>query len=171
MMENLTPEEQARVRTARRATAKDPAVVAARRALMQAERDAMLKQDPTLGPVLDKLRPGRRGGGASQRVPGAGDVPRKELAPAPAPDHGRGLAMLTPDERSRLPTAQRTARQDPAVVSARQALQAAPRPEARRAARQTMQEALRAAMLRTDADIGTILEKVGRGAHGGPGQA
>ena len=176
MMENLTPEEQTRVRTARRATAKDPAVAAARRALMQAERDAMLKQDPTLGPVLDRLRPpGRREGGASQRVPGAGEAPREGLATPAVPAqelHGRGgLAMLTPDERSRLTNAHRVARQDPAVISARQAMQAATAPEARCAARQTMQEALRAAMLRVDAGIGPILEKAGRGTHDGPGRA
>lgn len=155
-MENLTPDEQARLQAARRATARDPAVVAARRALMQAERDAMLRQDPTLGPVLDKMRPGGEGGGG-------GGARRAPLA-APAEGDGRALAMLTPDERARLATAQRAARTDPAVVSARQAMGSATTPEARRAARQAMQEALRAAMLRTDAGIGTVLEKVGRGA-------
>ena len=130
-------------------------MVAARRALMQAERDTMLRQDPTLGPVLDKMHPGggARGGGA-----------RRGPLAAPAAEDSRALAMLTPDERTRLATAQRAARTDPAVVSARQAMGAATTPEARRAARQEMQEALRAAMLRTDAGIGTVLDKVGRGA-------
>lgn len=168
-MENLTPEEQTRVQNARRATARDPAVVEARRALMKAEHDAMLKQDPTLGPVLEKLRPGG-GDGPGAGLGGQGKNRNLALA-APARDDGQGLAMLTPEERTRLSNAQRAARQDPSVVAARQTMQSATSPEARRAARQTMQEALRAAMLRTDAGIGPILEKVGRGAQGRPGRA
>lgn len=170
-MENLTPEEQTRVQAARRAIAQDPAVQEARRALMQAERDAMLKQDPTLGPVLDKIRPpGGPGGGGPGRKDGAGAGrgQRNPFATAAPADDAKGLAMLTPEERARLANAQRAARQDPAVVAARQAMQSATSPEARRAARQTMQEALRAAMLRADAGIGAILEKVGR--DGGSGK-
>lgn len=167
-MENLSPEEQTRVQTARQATNRDPAVVEARRALMQAEREAMLKQDPTLGPVLDKMHPhgGPGGGGAGF---GKGKKNKGLAAGGPAadaPDDGKGLPMLTPEERTRLINAQRAARQDAAVVSARQVMQSATTPEAKRAARQTMQEALRAAMTRADAGIGPILEKAGRGGQG-----
>lgn len=165
---DLTPEERERVRAARRAVAKDPAVRQARRAWVQAEREAMLRQDPTLGPVLDKLGPrfGDGGGGRRGERDFGGD---DAFGPGRSGGGGARRAMLTPEERARLASAQRAARQDPAVLAARQNLQAATTPEARRAARRTMRAALRAAMLRADAGVGAILDKVGRGGNGGPG--
>jgi len=63
---NLNDEERARLRAAHQKAMADPAVQAARDRLRQARREfrevlrpALLKADPSLQPVLDKLRPER----------------------------------------------------------------------------------------------------------------
>ena len=64
-MSRLTPEEQGKLRSARKAAMQDPAVKAAeatrsadRKGYRQAVRAAMLKADPSVGPILEKLREG-----------------------------------------------------------------------------------------------------------------
>ena len=63
---NLTEEERGRLRAAHQKAMADPAVRAAREKLRQARREfrelmrpALLKADPSLQPILDKLRPER----------------------------------------------------------------------------------------------------------------
>jgi Spy/CpxP family protein refolding chaperone len=63
---NLNEEERARLRAAHQKAMADPAVQAAREKLRQARREfrelmrpALLKADPSLQPILDKLRPDR----------------------------------------------------------------------------------------------------------------
>jgi len=63
---NLTEEERGRLRAAHDKAMADPAVKAAREKLQQARREfrevmrpALLKADPSLQPILDKLRPER----------------------------------------------------------------------------------------------------------------
>ena len=63
---NLTEDERARLRAAHQKAMADPAVQAAREKLRQARREfrevmrpALLKADPSLQPILDKLRPER----------------------------------------------------------------------------------------------------------------
>ncbi len=58
----LTPEERQKVKAARQAAMKDPAVIAAkanrasdRRGFRTAMREAMVKSDPSVAPILDKL--------------------------------------------------------------------------------------------------------------------
>lgn len=60
---NLTEDERARLRSAHQKAMTDPAVQAARERLRQARREfreilrpALLKADPSLQPILDKLR-------------------------------------------------------------------------------------------------------------------
>lgn len=62
----LTPEERAKLKAARAAALKDPAVQAAdatkgtaRREYRKTLRAAMLKADPSIAPILEKLRPRR----------------------------------------------------------------------------------------------------------------
>ena len=62
MLANLTPEERAKLRTAHHKAMADPAVQAAKDRLRQAARDfrelkrqTMLRADPTIQPILDKL--------------------------------------------------------------------------------------------------------------------
>jgi Spy/CpxP family protein refolding chaperone len=63
---NLTDDERARLRNAHQKAMMDPAVQAARERLRQARREfreilrpALLKADPSVQPILDKLRPDR----------------------------------------------------------------------------------------------------------------
>jgi Spy/CpxP family protein refolding chaperone len=63
---NLTEEDRSRLRAAHQKAMADPAVQAARERLRQARREfrevlrpALLKADPSLQPILDKLRPER----------------------------------------------------------------------------------------------------------------
>ena len=70
------------------------------------------------------------------------------------------MALLTPDERTRLKAAHRTAMQDPAVQAAK-----VQRDQNRKAFRQT----LRAAMLKADPSIGPTFDKL-RAARGKGGQ-
>ena len=61
---NLNDEERARLRAAHEKAMQDPAVQAAREKLRQARREfrevlrpALLKADPSIQPILDKMRP------------------------------------------------------------------------------------------------------------------
>ena len=73
-MGNLTPEERQKVMNARKSAMQDPSVSSARQKLQAAQKEfhdaldaAMLKADPSLKPVLDKMPKGhegrQRGGG------------------------------------------------------------------------------------------------------------
>ena len=66
LLANLTEEERGRLRAAHEKAMTDPAVQAAREKLRQARREfrevlrpALLKADPSIQPILDKLRPER----------------------------------------------------------------------------------------------------------------
>jgi hypothetical protein len=66
LLANLTDDERARLRAAHQKAMTDPAVQAARERLRQARREfreilrpALLKADPSIQPILDKLRPER----------------------------------------------------------------------------------------------------------------
>jgi hypothetical protein len=63
LLANLTEDERARLRAAHQKAMMDPAVQAAREKLRQARREfreilrpALLKADPSIQPILDKLR-------------------------------------------------------------------------------------------------------------------
>ena len=63
LLQNLSEDERSRLRAAHQKAMQDPAVQAAREKLRQARREfreilrpAMLKADPTIQPILDKLR-------------------------------------------------------------------------------------------------------------------
>jgi hypothetical protein len=63
---NLTEEERSRLKAAHQKAMADPAVRAARERLRQARREfrdvlkpALLKADPSIQPILDKMRPDR----------------------------------------------------------------------------------------------------------------
>jgi hypothetical protein len=66
-MGNLTPEEKQKVMNARRTAMQDPAVQSARTKAQAASKEmkdameaAMLKTDPSLKPILDKMPKGQR---------------------------------------------------------------------------------------------------------------
>ena len=66
---NLSPEEREKLKAARQKAMQDPSVQAAHEKMRQARKEfvtamrgAMLKTDPTIQPVLDKIPRGGRGG-------------------------------------------------------------------------------------------------------------
>ena len=66
LLASLTEDERARLRAAHQKAMADPAVQAAREKLKQARREfrevlrpALLKADPSIQPILEKLRPER----------------------------------------------------------------------------------------------------------------
>ena len=66
---NLSPEEREKLKAARQKAMQDPSVQAAHEKMRQARKEfitamrgAMLKADPTIQPVLDKIPRGGRGG-------------------------------------------------------------------------------------------------------------
>ena len=66
---SLTPEEKQKLRAAHKAAMQDPAVQAAKankstdkRGFRTAVREAMLKSDPSVGPILEKLKEERHPG-------------------------------------------------------------------------------------------------------------
>jgi Spy/CpxP family protein refolding chaperone len=68
-MGNLTPEERQKVMNARKSAMQDPSVSSARQKLQAAQKEfhealdaAMLKADPSLKPILDKMPKGHEGG-------------------------------------------------------------------------------------------------------------
>ena len=74
MLANLTEDERARLRAAHQKAMQDPAVQAAREKLKQARREfreimrpALLKADPSIQPILDKLRAERERGDKPDR--------------------------------------------------------------------------------------------------------
>jgi two-component system, OmpR family, phosphate regulon sensor histidine kinase PhoR len=164
-MAGLTPDEAKRLGDARKKAEQDSTVrslLEARRAIDQQLESAMnaaiLSADPSLAPVLEKVK------GARGRAEGMRDR----------------FKSLTEKERETLKTARDAAKDDPAVVAAREKLKSASTPEAKREAGRTMQEAMQAAMIKQNPALGPLLEKLGPpppppgmppmdGGPGGPG--
>ena len=89
--ESLTPEQKQQLKAARSAAKDDPAVQAAREKIRNAQqpeakraaakemheavKSAMLKADPNLGPLLEKLGPGAMGSGPDHERGRQGDGP------------------------------------------------------------------------------------------------
>lgn len=135
-LQTLTPEERQKLLSARQAAMRD-------RAVTGAIREAMIRADPNVAPTIDKFE--------------------KSLREARGVQQGRfqrRLDFLTEEERQILVRARQAVQNDPAVVSARQQLEAATTPEARRQAERTREEAVKTAMIRTDGRVGAVLEKI-----------
>lgn len=163
---DLSPEDRQKLRQARQAGLADPAVQAAKasgdkRAAAEAMRAAMLRSDPSVGPILDKVRTGKRQEslGSQTPVPGA-VVTTKGGGAKRGGATGQQLAFLPPDERTRLVSASRTAQSDPKVVALRQQWTSAATPEAKTQAGKAYRAGLRDAMLRNDPSLAPIVQKV-----------
>jgi len=149
----LAPEERKRLAAAREKANDDPTVRSLREAkeklgeqLASAMRAAMLAADPSLGPTLDKIKEAR------DRAKGMRDKFRS----------------LTPEQKQQLKAARQKAKDDPAVQTAREKLRDAQGPDAKRAAAREMHEAMKAAMLKVDPSLGSLLDQLGPPGPGGP---
>ena len=70
---NLTPDEREKLKAARQKAMQDPSVQAAHEKMRQARQDfigamrgAMVKADPSVQPILDKIPKGGRGGNGDE---------------------------------------------------------------------------------------------------------
>jgi hypothetical protein len=182
----LTPEEHEKLKAAREKAKSDPKVVAARddmQAAGKGMRDtlhaALLKEDPSLGPILEKIEKameerrdkGENAGpppeGAQPPPPGAAEGGQRRKGPPPG-EFRRGpgprLDMLTEEERAKFRAAHEKVKDDTDVQAARK--------KADEAAK-NLRDAERAAMIAADPGIEPILKKLDdarakRG--GGPGR-
>lgn len=151
--DGLTPDEAKRLAEAREKAKNDPTVRSleeARKALEQqiqtAMRAAILATDPQLAPTLDKVKQSR------DRAEGMRDR----------------FQSLSPEKREALKAAHESAKQDPAVIAAKQKLDAASTPEEKMKAGREMHQAMRAAVLKQNPDLAPLLDQLGSDGHKGP---
>jgi hypothetical protein len=150
MMQSLTPDDHQRLFAARMAAMNDPQVRAAfanrqadPRAFQMTMRDAMIKADPSLAPTFQKMQQ------AAQQA--RGDQVQK---------FQKRVGFLSEDERSTLVKSRQAVQNEPAVAAARQQRDAATTPEARQQAERVYQQAVQGAMIRNDAKVSPILDKI-----------
>jgi len=180
-MAQLSESERAQLKAAHDAAIqKDPSLEqgmeAARQAMEKARKamnDAMIAVDPSVGPILAKIAPPKRGGG-----PGAGLPPGDQAVQGSATNAVRpwkhdgpgpkGMANLNESERQQLKALHEQVKNDPSVIAAREARKAATTPEARKEAEQAMHQAVRNAIIAIDPSVAPILEKLKPGGAGAP---
>ncbi len=154
---NLTPDEAQRLEAARDKAKSDPTIKNLKQSrdaidtqLENAMNAAILAADPSLAPVLEKIKNAR--GRA------------KEMRDR--------FESLTPEQKQALKTAREAAKNDPAVVAAREKMKAATDPQAKREAGRAMHEAMKAAMTKQNPSLAPLLDKMGPPPPppGGPGR-
>ena len=145
-MGGLPPEEARRLGAAREKAKEDPTVRSlkeARNALDQQLEKAMdaalIAADPGLAPVLEKVKQSR------DRAKGMRDR----------------FESLAPEQREQLKAARQKAQDDPEVVAAREKMKSANSPEERREAGKSMQQVMKAAVLKQNPDLGPLLQQLG----------
>lgn len=143
---NLTREEAKRLAEAREKAMEDPTVRSLREArdaveeqLQAAMASAMLAADPSLAPILEKIKEARG------RAKGMRD---------------RFESMPEQDKKA-LKEARKAAMNDPAVVAARERMKQAKSPEERMEAGRAMHEAVKAAMIKQNPALAPLLERLG----------
>lgn len=146
IMRDLSPDEAQRLRAALEKAKSDPTIrsLKEQRDALDAQLEksmnaAILAADPTLAPVLDKINNARS---RAKEV-------RKEFE------------SLTPEQKAAIKAARQGAKDDPAVVAAREKVKAATTPEARRQAEQEMHAAHKAAIIKQNPALAPLLEKLG----------
>jgi Spy/CpxP family protein refolding chaperone len=150
-MANLSEEERSRLKAAHdQAIRQNPGLEAAMEKARKDMHDAMLAADPSIEPLLAKIAPPKHWGEGKGGAHRDGD---KRHAPP-------GLANLTAQEREQLKTAHQAVKDDPSIVTAREAVKSATTPETRRAAHEALREASDAAMLKVDPTLQPILDKL-----------
>ena len=168
----LTEEERAKLMAAREKIKGDSEVAAAMDAAKKAQADLaaimdkkLLAADPSLQPILDKLKAAREKMGdrrAEMDGPGRGGPgrPGADRPEKPGKPEKDDLGTLTPAEKETLKTARAAAKDDPAVTAARGKVQAAATKEEKAAARKELQSALHDAMTKANPETASILEKI-----------
>jgi hypothetical protein len=165
-MANLSEQERSQLKAAHdKATQQNPALEQAmkdaRQAMEKARKDlhdAMIAIDPSIAPILAKIEPPKWGG--HHKGPGGGPGNGEQSSAGGQHHAPPGMANLTEQERGQLKAAHDRIKNDPTVVSAREAMKSATTPEARREAHEALRQAADAALLKVDPSLGPILEKL-----------
>ena len=185
-MAKLTPAEMAQLKAAHdKAIAQDPSLEQNMKDAFEsmekaraAMHDALLKADPTIGTILDKITP-PKWGHEPRHPEGPAQTNSSATNSATIPDrkqerHGLppGFANLTDAEKAQLKAAHEATKNDPAVEAAKQAMKSSTSPQDRQAAMETLHKAMHDALLKADPTIGPLLEKIrppkGDGGQGAP---
>ena len=187
-MANLSEAERAQVKAAHdKAIQQNPALdqkmKSAHQAMEDAKKsmhDAMVAVDPTVEPILVKMMPpkwaGKHDGNPANQVSQSG-APSSVIATGTnasvsnawqqtAHHEPAGMARLTEGERQQLKSLHEQAKNDPAVLAAKEAKRNATTAEARHAAEESLHQAMSAAMIKADPSIKPILAKIHPGANG-----
>jgi len=150
VLRSLTLEDRQRLMAARMAAMNDPQVRAAfanrqadPRAFQMTIRDAMIKADPSLSATFQKMQQAR------QQARGAQNQKFQNR-----------VGFLSEDERATLVKSRQAVQNDPAVSAARQLRDSATTPEAHQQAERAYQQAVQGAMIKNDARVGPILDKI-----------
>lgn len=145
-----------------------------------AMHDAMIKADPSVAPILEKITPRKwerkfdrearpnppADGQASQATDKANTNAFSTNGVAADafkhPEHRMppGFANLTPSEQAQLKSVHEQVKNDPSVVAAKQAEKNASTPEERHAAKDVLHKAMHDAMVKADPSIEPILSKI-----------
>jgi hypothetical protein len=182
-MGNLSEVEKAQVKAAHdKAIQQDPALEQrmkeARQAMDAAKKamhDAMVRVDPSVETILAKMTPPPKSPGA----PGPRGInpPPQSLGGNPVPPATSvaethppvpGLANLSEEERTRIKSLHEQVKNDPAVVAARQVLDAAVTPADRSLAEEALHKVRREAMIKADPSAEVLLSKLHGGSTGSP---
>ena len=146
MMENLPPEIRARFEAAREKAMQDPNIQelkknaeAANEALRKAVREAILKADPGLEEIINRMKDKMKEG---------------------KPGEPREFANLSEGDLKKLRAAREIAKDDPAVKAAEALRDQAKTPEERHAAMEQFHKAMKAALLKADPTLGPILDQL-----------
>jgi hypothetical protein len=190
----LTKEEKVKLKEAHdQAIQNDPSLdqnmksaCQAMESAIKALRESMIKADPSVAPILDKISErkewhwghpnGDNKGWFNKSAPSSGtnsehantainNTSSTNAASAKGFRHDGygmppGFASLTPEEKSQLKSVHEKVNDDPAVVAAREVEKNATTPEARFKARQSANHVMHDAMIKADPSIEPILEKV-----------
>jgi len=150
IMNSLSLEDRQRLMAAHMAAMNDPQVRAAfanrqadPRTFRLTMRDAMIKADPSLAGTFQKMQQ------AQQQARGVQNQKFQNR-----------VGFLSEDERATLVKSRQAVQNDPSVAAARQLRDSTTTPEARQQAERTYQQAVQGAMIRNDARVGPILDKI-----------
>lgn len=147
---HLPPDEMQRLVAAKDKAKNDPTVRSLQEArsaidaqLENAMRAAMLSADPSLGPILDKVKAAR----------------------GRAKDLRDRFESLTPEQKMALKAARESVKTDPTVQAAREKFKAASGPEAKKDAARELFQAMRVAVLKQNPELEPLLDLLGPPRH------
>ena len=173
-MAGLTKEEKDQVKAAHdKVVTQDPTLEQKMEAAHKAMYDAMVAVDPSVASILDKMKPGKmrkvgekHDGPPSPDQKGQKGANKGDNGQAGDSRHGPpGMANLTESERGQLKALHDQVKSDPTVSAAREAVQNAATPEARRSAEEAAKQAVHDAMIKADPSVEPILEKLRAGSE------